>query len=239
MGRELRRVPLDFEWPTGKVWKGYINPHYKKCPEDGRTCFNGENAASIYLQHLTSMFGVIADSAKKGQTHPYLNHLPYKSDHPDWAVQPKEVREKFVDLTRKLTNKKKDDPLGFGGSDHEIFFKILALAGIKNPKKGRKKPAYDWGHCSVCKGEHLDPAVKKEYNAWKEYGPPKGEGFQLWETTSEGSPMSPVFSTLDALCAWAEKHASTCADWKTTAAEWKRMLGQGLVYHQEGNAIFM
>ena len=33
-------------------------------------------------------------------------------------------------------------------------------------------------------------------------GPPKGEGFQLWETTTEGSPVSPVFETLDELCEW-------------------------------------
>lgn len=30
--------------------------------------------------------------------------------------------------------------------------------------------------------------------------PPKGDGYQLWETTSEGKPMSPVFATLDELC---------------------------------------
>jgi hypothetical protein len=26
MGRELKRVPLDFDCPLNKVWKGYINP---------------------------------------------------------------------------------------------------------------------------------------------------------------------------------------------------------------------
>lgn len=31
MSRELKRVPLDFEWPMNKPWEGYINPHYKKC----------------------------------------------------------------------------------------------------------------------------------------------------------------------------------------------------------------
>lgn len=27
MGRELKRVPLDFMWPMKAVWKGYINPY--------------------------------------------------------------------------------------------------------------------------------------------------------------------------------------------------------------------
>ena len=27
MGRELRRVPMDFDWPMKRIWKGYINPY--------------------------------------------------------------------------------------------------------------------------------------------------------------------------------------------------------------------
>lgn len=32
--------------------------------------------------------------------------------------------------------------------------------------------------------------------------PPKGEGFQLWETITEGSPLSPVFDTPEELTKW-------------------------------------
>jgi len=35
MGREIRRVPLNFDWPRRKVWKGFVNPHYvhrRMCP---------------------------------------------------------------------------------------------------------------------------------------------------------------------------------------------------------------
>ncbi|HWI12180.1 MAG TPA: hypothetical protein VNU48_12680, partial [Burkholderiaceae bacterium] len=28
MGRELKRVAIDFDWPVNKVWQGYVNPHY-------------------------------------------------------------------------------------------------------------------------------------------------------------------------------------------------------------------
>ena len=35
-------------------------------------------------------------------------------------------------------------------------------------------------------------------------GPPLGDGYQLWETTSEGSPMSPVFETPEELAEWLE-----------------------------------
>ena len=35
MGRELKRVEPNFNWPLDKVWKGFINPYYefnKDCP---------------------------------------------------------------------------------------------------------------------------------------------------------------------------------------------------------------
>ena len=36
MGREIKRVPMDFGWPLNKVWEGFLNPNYTKCvPCDG------------------------------------------------------------------------------------------------------------------------------------------------------------------------------------------------------------
>ena len=67
--------------------------------------------------------------------------------------------------------------------------------------------------------------------------PPKGEGYQLWNTTSEGSPISPVFETLDKLCEWCEVNATTFGKFKATKEEWKEMLQDGFVYHKEGNVI--
>lgn len=34
------------------------------------------------------------------------------------------------------------------------------------------------------------------------FEPPDGDGWQLWETVSEGSPISPVFTDRDAFAAW-------------------------------------
>ena len=44
--------------------------------------------------------------------------------------------------------------------------------------------------------------VKLAYEQWERVEPPTGEGYQLWETVSEGSPISPVFSTPEALADW-------------------------------------
>ena len=37
-----------------------------------------------------------------------------------------------------------------------------------------------------------------------DFGPPKGEWYQVWETTSEGSPISPAFETPEELAEWLE-----------------------------------
>lgn len=97
--------------------------------------------------------------------------------------------------------KEKEDllPFGFGGSEkYAVVLKILKLAGL--PEK--------WGWCPVCNGEEIDPSVKEKYDNWKSYEPPTGDGYQCWETTSEGSPISPVFKTLDELCEWLANNSS-------------------------------
>jgi hypothetical protein len=61
----------------------------------------------------------------------------------------------------------------------------------------------------------------------------------LWSTTTEGHPLSPVFETLEALCAWAADNATVFADTKATYEQWYEMLSAGHVYHQEGNFTFI
>lgn len=34
------------------------------------------------------------------------------------------------------------------------------------------------------------------------YDPPAGDGWQMWENTTEGSPLSPVFASSGELAAW-------------------------------------
>jgi hypothetical protein len=120
MGKELKRVPLDFDYPLGKIWAGYCNPFY-------------------------------------------------------WAEE--------LNLSDEIKDK-------YGDSF-----------------------------------ENIDP--------------PTGDGFQLWETTSEGSPQSPVFKTIDELCAWCESNATTFGSFKASKEKWKEMLSKDFVHHQEGNFTFI
>jgi hypothetical protein len=73
MGREVRRVPLDFEWPLNKVWEGFLNDHYVECPD----CENGSTVAFKYLDHLMHLLMIVDDDARlprRGRVpHPWVS----------------------------------------------------------------------------------------------------------------------------------------------------------------------
>lgn len=80
-----------------------------------------------------------------------------------------------------------------------------------------------------------------EYYHTKKYEPNELTHIQLYENTSEGTPVSPVFkaSELEKLCEWAAENATTFADFKASKEEWMKMLNEGSVYHQQGNITFI
>jgi hypothetical protein len=54
--------------------------------------------------------------------------------------------------------------------------------------------------------------------------PPKGKGYQCWETTSEGSPISPVFKTFEELCEWLSKNSRGYLTDKFSKEDWVNAL---------------
>jgi hypothetical protein len=51
--------------------------------------------------------------------------------------------------------------------------------------------------------------------------PPTGEGWQMWEDVTEGSPISPVFATPEELARWlADTGASACGSDTATYEQW-------------------
>lgn len=108
MGRELRRVPLGFDWPIGKAWWGFVMDSVP-C----QTCGGSGNAS----QEVTNGFKL-----HDGTWHTYKSN-----------------------------------------------------------------------YCPTCEGEGT---VTPKVNI------PEGPGYQLWETVSEGSPVSPTFATPEELANW-------------------------------------
>lgn len=187
MGREIRMVPLDFDWPLNKVWEGFLNPHYVECPD----CKNGSTPARERLEDLVSLLMLSGDDSLRQKNHPYFVHNIALGHNvipsPDMA-----------DLTEGLAGRRSRLPFGHDAIDRwNAVDKIVAAAGL-DPKV--------WGVCQTCGGECIHPDHKEAFEAWEEKQPPVGQGWQVWETVSEGSPISPVFKTAEECAAWVEKY---------------------------------
>ena len=147
MGRELRRVPMDFEYPFNKVWYGFFIDGITTCISAGKS--------------------------------------------------------NYCEQCRKMAEIKGIPITSYGCPDYDAY--------LEEPKKKLKELL----------------------------APPTGEGYQLWETTSEGSPVSPVFQTMDELCEWCADNATTFASFKASKEEWREMLERDFVHHQEGRVVFI
>lgn len=63
--------------------------------------------------------------------------------------------------------------------------------------------------------------------AWVDIPPPEGEGWQMWCTTGEGSPMSPVFATPEELARWlADSGASAFGSDTAAYEQWLGMIAE-------------
>jgi len=160
MGREVKRVALDFNWPLEKVWSGFLNPHYKACP------------------HCRAGYSASYDAISK-----HINKLMWDSDVTKDASG--------ATITTFLCGRSpRRSFMGHDSLDAWAAVKKLGeLAGL--PK--------EWSTCAYCNGDGVDPANKEAYDAWQPTEPPEGEGYQIWETVSEGSPISPAFATPEEL----------------------------------------
>lgn len=224
MGREIKRVALNFEWPLNEVWKGYINPFKsgkcKWCNGSMYTPFGESLRDEWYYgewQHNLSQEDV--DALSSADSLWDFTRVPINEE------QTKIVKEKIKNggnswlpfhngyhPTAEEVNKWSH--IGFGHDSCNFWICMTAKA----KKLGQKI------YCSKCHGNGYlfkNRRVKKQYKNWKEYEPPSGPGYQLWETTSEGSPMSPVFEKPEELAFWLEKNkASSFGKETCTYEQW-------------------
>lgn len=247
MGREIKRVPLDFNHPLNQVWPGYLMPDTldeNKCPD----CQNGYSPQAQHLHDL------------------WYGHLPFDPASTGSAPLTPASPPVRAFAERNIANA----PDFYGRGEHAIVREATRLANLWNGQwchhlaqqdvdalveagrlrdfthtwvKGdgwvEKDPKVtptaqqvnDWslggfGHdsinamitvrarceregspveCATCQGHstlEAYPGQRAQAEAWERSEPPTGEGWQLWETVSEGSPISPVFATAEELAAW-------------------------------------
>ena len=235
MGRTLKRVALDFDWPLNKIWKGYWNPYYcETCPVCEGHGYNKETKAlnDAWYNHNGIRNWVDVSEHKRYDANAWHNNLD--QDDVQALIDNGRLREFTIDnsipTAEEVNEWSRKSLMGHDGLS--CFICVEA----------RAKRLGFYGLCSHCNGYgNIYPTEKFRELAdnYENFEPPTGEGYQLWNTTTEGHPMSPVFNTLDDLCEWCEVNATTFGREKATKEEWKSMLDEGFVRHEEGNCVFI
>jgi hypothetical protein len=247
MGREVRRVPLEFDWPLNKVWEGFLSPDRfdeEPCPD----CKKGysphaENLYDLWYGHVPF------DPASTGST-PWRHDSPavrafaernisnapkyYGTGETPTVREAQRLADLFNASWSHHLSQADVDALVAGGRLHDFTHTWSREHGWQ-PKEPPATPTAaevnEWslrgfGHdcinagvvisarceaegvddtCQTCKGHaslEKYEGQRAEAEAWEPTGPPKGDGWQLWETVSEGSPISPVFDSPEGLADW-------------------------------------
>lgn len=225
MGREVRRVPLDFDWPLEEVWRGFVNPH----GEHRRNCgaCEGSGYAPEARRFSDEWYG---ETPRDPRSH---GVEPLTADSPAILARARRDVESGYHGRGEWGVRRRAEWLDehFRGQwchhlDQDDVDALVAADRLpeSNGRRPTAREVNEWsvlgmGHdsinhhvcvrarceregvplkCSSCGGDgHVwpSPEARALYEAWTEEEPPVGEGWQLWETVTEGSPISPVFAT--------------------------------------------
>lgn len=260
MSREVKRVPLAFDWPLNKVWSGFLMPDRL----DGDKCPDCKNGYSPEAQHLFDLwYGYEPfDPADSGSTSltsdtPTVRMRAERNvtQSPDYYGTGEfaiwREGERLARLWNgMLSHHLNDDDVaalveagrlydfthtwtkGVGWQPHEPMV-------IPSAERVNDWSLHGFGHdsinasvvirarcerlgvaeiCATCDGHasvERYPGQRAEAEAWEATEPPTGPGWQLWETVSEGSPVTPVFSSADGLISHLVDHD----DYRLSAAQ--------------------
>lgn len=268
MGRELKRVPLDFQWPQDKVWEGFLMPehlHEQKCSEcDG----GGYSPEAKRLQDLWYGYepfqpadtGSTAFTVATPEVRAFAERNIASSPHYYGTGERAVVKEaeRLLDLWNGMwchhLAQEDVDALIAAGRLNDFTHTWTredgwqprdpqpvvtaeqvnrwSLAGMGHDSincwvvtKARCEREGIEEKCSTCGGHgYLEkyPGQRTEAEAWEPYEPPTGEGWQVWETVSEGSPITRVFATDHALI----NHLVTIGAW---GKKWSREAAENFV----------
>lgn len=243
MGRELKRVSLDFSWPLNKTWKGYMNPYNifrRPCVPCFATGFSpvaklwrdkwygdalfapDETGSTPFDPFDLQIQELVRPKIESGDTQFWLDAFGVKT-----------LKEALLrESVRMCRIWNRSWRYHLDQDDVYVLFEKERLYNFGNPTLCPLASEVNWmglvgmghnsvncdiclkarmsrmGHpllCMVCGGEG-DTWPSKEakdlHENWSEAEPPEGAGWQVWETIPEGSPVSPVFTTEEALQNW-------------------------------------
>lgn len=257
MSREVKRVPVDFDWPLKKVWSGYQRTEEERgrfAEDDCPDCTRGYSERGQYLHDL--WYGHVPFRPEDNGSVPLTTDTPAVREFAERNVQrdpwfyggsseyniTREAR-RLCDLWNGMwchhLNQDDVDALIEAGRLMDFTHHLVPREDGKGSRWEKTEPqpevtaemVNEWsirgfGHdsinagravearcqregvsdtCATC-GGHASleryPGQREEAEKWERTEPPTGEGWQLWETVSEGSPISPVFPAAELLALW-------------------------------------
>lgn len=257
MGREVKRVPVDFDHPLDEIWPGYTytEAERERFREDDCSCENGWSARGHELHQL--WYGYIHFEPYETGSEPFTVDTPevrafaernvrgslsyyVREGASEERIEQAIIREahrlldhwngmwshhlsqadvdalvegnRLYDFTRTFTPGEgwRPDPskphptaeqvnrwslVGFG---HDSINAHVAISA----RCDREGVPHTCERCGGHGSLERFPGQRAEAEAWKPTEPPTGDGWQLWETVSEGSPISPVFDSPEGLARW-------------------------------------
>lgn len=225
MGRIIKLVNKNFNYPIGKIWYGYLNPYGGcKCP----VC-DGDGYSEEAKRYRNKWYGWDLETESNGlggywtpKAHEYnLEQFEvdalWEEGRLSTVFETKPTAEEVNEWAKNTT---------FG---HDSLNEWICL------KADAKEKGYDY-LCSYCKG---DGCIRDEeaFQNWKPTEPESGEYYQLWEDTSEGSPMTPPFETPEELANYCvENKISIFGKDTLTYDEWLNFINSDdTVMHKVNN----
>lgn len=248
MGREIRRVPADFDWPIGKTWQGFLMPeslHEKPCKRCGSTGYSDQarvlmgkwygNApfepaesgsepftfetpevrafAERNVAHSPEYYGSGERAIRvEAQRLAYLFNSQWNHHLTQEDVDVLVAEGRLMEFTHTWDKEKRwqpRDPMPKVTAEQVNHWSILGFGhdaincGYVIRERCRRDGVPET--CVECRGHGYQEAYegqREDADAWTATQPPTGDCWQLWETVSEGSPISPVFTTPEDLARW-------------------------------------
>lgn len=256
MGREIKRVPVDFDWELNKVWEGFISPDSldgTKCPD----CTHGYSQRAEQLRNLWYGYTYF-DPRDNGSTlltpeTPAVRDFAERNvrQSPDYygtgelAIRVEAMRlcgywngmwchhVNADDVAALVEAGRLMDFTHTFDRDRDPRWQAIEPPVVPTPEQVNEWCIRGMGHdaincsiviravceregapytCATCDGHsslEAYPGQRADADAWEPTEPPTGDGWQLWETVSEGSPISPVFDTAEGMAQWLTTPANS------------------------------
>ncbi len=173
--KTVRRVPLDFDWPTGQPWHGYINPWPGPLPCPTCEGFGYNDATMVLYRSYDAWASKVTKREAKALLGDEYEFHQEDIDHLQEGMTGDEDPLLRFALVQVRAKRKK------------VWGDCFVCDGIG------EVPNYHPSVMALYEGVDL-------YSTWQPVDPPVGKGWQFWD--SDGIPLSPVFASPADLAKW-------------------------------------